>query len=272
MGIHPDREMPAFARQTFTNWVMKQPELQKSSGNRQAVFFYDTYLEFNYPHIGQALVKIWQKAGLDLVVLKEKSDSGRPSFSKGDLEQARKLARKNINLLTPYVKQNSPIIGCEPSVMVMLKKEYQDLVPGPESAALSSAAMLAEEFLIQEIEKGTVKFVFDKQPRSILYHGHCQQKANFGTRKVVQLLETIPNCTVEEIEAGCCGMAGAFGYEKEHYQLSLEIAELSLAPKIRSSNQDVIICASGTSCREQIHHTTERVAFHPLEIFARALI
>jgi Fe-S oxidoreductase len=105
----------------------------------------------------------------------------------------------------------------------------------------------------------------------VLFHGHCQQKANFGTGDSIKLLGLIPNCTIEEIDAGCCGMAGAFGYEKEHFQFSLEIAEMGLAPKIRDANPDVIICASGTSCREQIKHTTNRDAFHPLELFASAL-
>jgi Fe-S oxidoreductase len=113
---------------------------------------------------------------------------------------------------------------------------------------------------------------FDQKPRQILYHGHCQQKANYGTASTLELLRIIPGSSVEQIEAGCCGMAGAFGYEKEHYQLSLEIAELGLAPRIREAAEEAIICASGTSCREQIVHTTERQALHPLEVFASALV
>jgi len=117
-----------------------------------------------------------------------------------------------------------------------------------------------------------VSLGFDDQPRRILYHGHCQQKANFGTENTLGLLGLLPGCEVEEIEAGCCGMAGAFGYEKEHYQFSLEIAELELAPKIREADPDIIICASGTSCREQIQHTADREAIHPLELFADAIL
>jgi Fe-S oxidoreductase len=132
--------------------------------------------------------------------------------------------------------------------------------------------MLAEDFIIREIQAGKGHFRFDNKPRKILYHGHCQQKANFGTDSTLALLKTIPGCIVEEIEAGCCGMAGSFGYEKEHYSLSLEIAELGLAPRIRKARPDTIICASGTSCREQITHTTGREALHPLEVFASALV
>jgi len=272
IGIHPQREMPTFAKQTFTNWYGKEILQDKQNKDHQAVFFYDTYLEYNYPHIGKALVEISQKAGLDLIVLKEKVDSGRPAYSKGVLDKAQSLARKNIELLSPYAEQGIPIIGCEPSVMVMLKKEYRYLVPGQSADRISELAMQAEDYLLEIINTGQVQLDFDQNPRKILYHGHCQQKANFGTTATLQLLRSIPGCTVEEVEAGCCGMAGAFGYEKEHYQLSLDIAELGLAPTIRKADQETIICASGTSCREQIAHTTDRSAKHPLEVFAEALI
>jgi FAD/FMN-containing dehydrogenase/Fe-S oxidoreductase len=271
LGIHPERHLPAFAKQTFTSWYAHNGHDPKPTAGDKAVFFYDTYLEYNYPHIGKALVRIFEKAGLDLLVLKGKVDSGRPAYSKGDLKKAQRLARKNLELLAPYAAEGIPVIGCEPSVMVMLKKEYLDLVPGEAARQVASTAMLAEDFLLQQVRSGKVQFEFDSQSRKILYHGHCQQKANFGTGSVLELLRLIPNSTVEEVEAGCCGMAGAFGYEKEHYQLSLAIAELGLAPRIRESSPETIICASGTSCREQITHTTERLAAHPLEVFAGAL-
>jgi Fe-S oxidoreductase len=153
----------------------------------------------------------------------------------------------------------------------MLTKEYQELLPGATSTSVAKQSMLAEDFLLQEIKMGRALFEFDHIPRQILYHGHCQQKANFGTGSTLAFLNQIPGIILEEVEAGCCGMAGAFGYEKEHYPLSLEIAELHLAPQIRDTDPDMIICASGTSCREQIAHTTGRTALHPLEIFADAL-
>ncbi len=272
LGIHPQRRLPTFARQTFTSWYTRNRSSGQKPAQQGAVFFYDTYLEYNYPHIGQALVKIFNKAGLELTVLKGKVDSGRPAYSKGVLKKARGLAQKNLELLAPYAAKGIPIIGCEPSVMVMLKKEYPDLVPGERARQVSRAAMLAESFLLREMDSGRILFEFDGIPRKILYHGHCQQKAHFGTQDTLELLRRIPESTVEQIEAGCCGMAGAFGYEKEHYQLSLDIAELGLAPRIREADQETIICASGTSCREQIDHTTTRKASHPLEIFADALM
>jgi Fe-S oxidoreductase len=271
IGIHPERKLPLFAKQTFTEWYFGRSLEATSPVNEQAVFFYDTYLEYNYPHIGKALIKICEKVGVDLIVLKEKVDSGRPAYSNGVLEKAQNLAKRNITLLTPYAEKGIPIIGCEPTVMVMLKKEYPDLVPGREADTISKVAVLAEDFLLEELNLSQVELGFNGDPLQILYHGHCQQKANFGTARVLELLRMIPGSNVEEIEAGCCGMAGAFGYEKEHYQLSLEIAELGLAPQIRKAKEESIICASGTSCREQIVHTTNREALHPLEVFARAL-
>jgi FAD/FMN-containing dehydrogenase/Fe-S oxidoreductase len=272
IGIHPERQMPAFARETFTSWHKKQNITQQGELTKGVVFFFDTYLEYNYPHIGQAVVKIFQKAGIDLIVLREKADSGRPAYSKGVLKKARQLAQINLELLKPYAEKGIPIIACEPTVVVMLKKEYQDLVPGTGSEQVANSTMLVEDYLLHEINAGSISFSYDQKPRRILYHGHCQQKAHLGTVKTISMLNNLPNCVVEEIEAGCCGMAGAFGYEKEHYQLSLDIAELGLAPKIREAAPDTIICASGTSCREQIGHTTQRKAIHPLEVFAEALV
>jgi Fe-S oxidoreductase/FAD/FMN-containing dehydrogenase len=272
VGIHPDRSLPNYARQTFSDWYTQRQVVDTLPGGTKAVFFFDTYLEYNYPHIGQALVRIFEKAGLQMIMIEGTSDSGRPSYSQGLLKKAQSLAKANLALLLPYAEEGIPIIGCEPSDVVMLTKEYLDLVPGPAAEQVAGSSMLAEDFIIREIQAGKGHFRFDNKPRKILYHGHCQQKANFGTDSTLALLKTIPGCIVEEIEAGCCGMAGSFGYEKEHYSLSLEIAELGLAPRIRKARPDTIICASGTSCREQITHTTGREALHPLEVFASALV
>jgi len=272
IGIHPERQMPPYAGEKFTSWYRKQSNGKPKEVDKGIVFFYDTYLEYNYPHIGKAVVKIFQKTGVELIVIKEKVDSGRPAYSKGVLKKAQELAKNNLELLVPFAEKGIQIIGCEPSVMVMLKKEYLDLVPGPEAELISRSAFLVEDYLNEALTNDRIHFSFDQQPRKILYHGHCQQKAHLGTGNTKQLLEHIPSCEVNEIQSTCCGMAGAFGYEKEHYQLSLEIAELGLAPQIRESSPETIICASGTSCREQIVHTTGREAVHPLQVFADALL
>lgn len=304
LGIHPQRQMPAFARQRFTDWFAEhsalysigltqmesdsqlKPPRPPNSGGRltippkfgglggqrpQIVFFHDTYMEFNYPHIGEAAVKILEKAGFEPIVLPQKVDSGRPAVSKGLLKKAQRLAEKNLELLAPYARRGVPIVGCEPSSVVMLVKEYPDLVPGADAEAVAGTAMILDEFLVREAEAGNLDLQFDDTPRKVLFHGHCQQKANFGSEWTRKMLELIPNCVVEETESGCCGMAGAFGYETEHYELSIQIAEMGLAPEVRAAEAETIICAAGTSCREQIAHTTGREAVHPVEVAAGAL-
>jgi Fe-S oxidoreductase len=155
--------------------------------------------------------------------------------------------------------------------MAMLVKEYLDFVPGEASQAIAEVAMCIDTFLVREMQAGNLDLQFDPTPRQVAFHGHCQQKANFGTADTVAMLGMIPNCTVEEIDSGCCGMAGSFGYEKEHYELSIQLAEMSLAPAVRRAAPGTIICATGTSCRDQIEHTTEREGIHPIEVLAEAL-
>jgi Fe-S oxidoreductase len=156
--------------------------------------------------------------------------------------------------------------------MAMFVNEYLDLVPGKKSRTVAEMTSSVEALIARQVIGGEISFSFDEKKRRILFHGHCQQKANFGTEDTVDFLNLIPNCQVEEIDAGCCGMAGSFGYEKEHYDLSVMIAELRLAPAIRELDEGTIVCATGTSCRDQIKHTTNRHGLHPVEIFADAII
>ena len=272
LGIHPQRQLPEFARQRFTEWFEQHPAPVSSSPRPKVVFFHDTYMEFNYPHIGKAAIEILEKAGFEPIVLTGKVDSGRPAVSKGLLAKAKRLAERNLGLLAPYARRGIPIVGCEPSSVVMLVREYPDLVPGDDAEVVAGAAMMLDEFLVREAEAGNLRLAFDDTPRRVLFHAHCQQKANFGSEWTRKMLELIPNCVVEETKAGCCGMAGAFGYETEHYELSLQIAEEGVAPEVRAADAETIICAAGTSCREQIAHTTERTALHPVEVVAGSLL
>ena len=272
IGIHPKRSLPKLAERTFSSWYRENKGLREShKGSKKAVFFHDTFMEYNEPHIGQAAVKVLEAAGYEAIVLLNKKDSGRPAVSKGILDKAASLARYNVELLAPYAKQGIPIVGCEPSVMVMLVDEYPDLVPGEDAEAVAGAAMMLEGLIVRDAAAGNLELRFDHRPRQVLYHGHCQQKATFGTGNTHEMFQLIPNCTVEEIDSSCCGMAGSFGYEREHYDLSIQLAEMSLAPAVRAAEASTIICASGTSCREQISHTTDREALHPIELFADAL-
>ncbi|MFC1936369.1 anaerobic glycerol-3-phosphate dehydrogenase subunit C [Chloroflexota bacterium] len=269
LGIEPSRELPKFSTQTFSSWYRNKNK--GSQQDRRVVFFHDTFMEYNYPEIGKAAIGVLEQVGFEVILLENKKCCGRPAISKGLLGEARRLAEHNIKLLVPYAKQGIPIIGCEPSCLTTLAHEYPDLVPNEDAQIVSEMTMLIEDILVSSIEAGKFSLQFDQRDRRVLYHGHCHQKAEFGTGATVKLLQSIPGCKVEEIDAGCCGMAGSFGYEREHYQLSIKLAEEKLAPAIRSADQDVIVCASGTSCREQIKHVTGRVALHPIEVLYQAI-
>jgi FAD/FMN-containing dehydrogenase/Fe-S oxidoreductase len=273
IGIHPERSFPSLSRQTFSAWFKKEKRNKKTfHGKKRLVFFHDTFMEHSEPQVGKSAIKVLDAAGYDVVILDGKVDSGRPAVSKGLLDTAAKLAKRNIALLVPFVREGLPIVGCEPSVMAMLVDEYPSLVPGEAADAVASSALMVDEFITREASAGKIKLEFNENPRKILFHGHCQQKASFGTERTLEMLRLIPNCTVEEVDSGCCGMAGSFGYEVEHYDLSIQLAEMSLAPAVRSAPAETIICAAGTSCREQIAHTTNRKALHPIEIIAEALL
>jgi Fe-S oxidoreductase len=275
LGVESRRSLPLLANETFSTWYQRQ-SLKGNGTNpierKKVIFFHDTFTEHNNPPIGIAAMKILHAAGFDPVILPDKVCCGRPTVSKGLLEEALTLARHNVKLLAPFAKQGIPIVGVEPSCMAMLVDEYLDLVPGEESKVVADNAMTLDMFLAREAQEGSLDLHFDETPRQVLFHGHCQQKATFGTESTLKMLEMIPNCSVEEVDSGCCGMAGSFGYEKEHYDLSIQLAEMSLAPAVRAAPEDTIICATGTSCREQILHTTQRRALHPVEVMAAALV
>lgn len=274
LGVHPARLLPTLVTQPFSQWVSQQASSSVGGGGKdlkEVVLFHDTFMEHQDTHIGRAAYRVLEAAGYTPIVLRDRVCCGRPAVSKGMLGDAQRLARHNLQLLAPYAVRGIPIIGCEPSCMSMLVDEYRDLVPGAEAEAVAAVTVMLDDFLVRIAESEGLMLEFDSHHRQVLFHGHCQQKANFGIAGSKRMLEGIPNCRVEVIESGCCGMAGSFGYEREHYELSLQLAEMALAPAIRSASEEAIICASGFSCREQIQHTTGRKALHPIEILAGAL-
>jgi Fe-S oxidoreductase len=235
------------------------------------IFFHDTFTEHHHPRIGEAGIRLLEAAGYEPIVLQERACCGRPAVSKGLLDEAKNLAKTNIKLLAPYAREGIPIVGCEPSCMAMLVNEYPDLVPGEDAQIVAAQTQMIDSFLLKDIKNGALNLPRSNDALHVLYHGHCQQKAIFGTTATNELLSLIPNCLAEEIDSGCCGMAGSFGYEREHYDLSIKLAERRLAPAVRSAPSDTIICASGTSCRDQIEHTTGRHCLHPIEVLAGIL-
>ncbi|GAB4474805.1 MAG: FAD-binding and (Fe-S)-binding domain-containing protein [Anaerolineae bacterium] len=274
LGIHPNRRVPRLAAQTFTRWRRQHRtrprQEQPLHETRQVVFFYDTFMEYNDPRVGQAAIRVLEAAGYEVIV-PDHPCCGRPMISRGLLDDAAQHARRNLAILAPYARAGLPIIGCEPSCVAMLVDEYPDLAPGPDARALAAQAMLFETFVMREIEAGHLSLKLNESPRQILVHGHCHQKALFGTGDMLAMLRLIPGCQVDLIESGCCGMAGSFGYEAEHYQLSIELAEMALAPTVRAAPPETVIAAPGTSCRDQIRDTTGREPLHPVEVLAAAL-
>jgi Fe-S oxidoreductase len=191
------------------------------------------------------------------------------------LRDAKKIANKNISLLSNFVSADTPLIGIEPSAILTFRDEYIDLADDENFVAAKELArhvFLIDEFIALEMERGNInRDLFTKEKRLIKLHGHCQQKALSSVAPSQKMMAIPENYTVETIPSGCCGMAGSFGYEKEHYDISLKIGELVLLPAVRSQANDVIIAAPGTSCRHQIKDGTGRKALHPVEVLYDAL-
>jgi Fe-S oxidoreductase len=211
-------------------------------------------------------VKLLETAGYE-VILPEKKCCGRPFLSKGMLEQARDCARFNIEELFPLVEWGIPIIGCEPSCMLTFRDEYPDLLNDSRVQAVAEHSFLIEEFLQRE----SPRFSFKSAEKNFLLHGHCHLKALVGVRPTVEMLQLIPNAKVEVVDAGCCGMAGSFGFEKEHYLVSMAMGRRRLFEAVEAKNENWEIVAPGVSCRQQIEHGTGRKPRHPVEILVEHL-
>ena len=271
LGIHKKRRLPSLAGTTFPDWFHKRTKASTSkvATRGQVVLFHDTFMDYNEPQVGQAAVELLEAAGYD-VVLADKVCCGRPMISKGLLEQARENARTNVARLYPYAEAGVPIIGCEPSCLLTLKDEYPDLVGGPEARVVADNSYLLDQFLTKLHDDGQLDLTFKETRDKVLLHGHCHQKALVGSAVSAAALRLVPGLEVEEVDAGCCGMAGAFGYEKEHYDMSMAIGETRLFPAVRNA-PEARIAVTGFSCRHQVQDGTGRKPEHVVEILRGAL-
>ena len=271
MGIAPQRTLPAFAARTFSSWFAGRPAASGAgaSPKPQVVLFHDTFMEYNTPSLGRDTVEILERAGFE-VVLPERKCCGRPIISKGLLDEARVNALHNLRVLKPYAERRVPIVGVEPSCILALKDDYRDLVPGPDAELVARHVTTVDEFLQKLTREGKLKYPAGAA-REYLLHGHCHQKALVGTGATLEVLRGIPGAAVKEIDSGCCGMAGSFGYEKEHYDISLAIGEQRLFPAVRGAAAGTTLVADGISCRQQIAHGTGREARHLVSVVAEAL-
>jgi FAD/FMN-containing dehydrogenase/Fe-S oxidoreductase len=267
LGVDARRKLPPIAGQTFESWFEKRRTAETAGNAGKVVFFHDTFLNFNYPEVGIAATMLLEAAGYR-VELAERRCCGRPMISKGLPEEARANADFNVRRLAPFVAQGYAIVGCEPSCILTFRDEYPDLLKGEAVNAVARASYLLEEFVVREKAEGRWKLALKQQPEKALVHGHCHEKALIGSRFLKESLALA--YTVEEIDSGCCGMAGSFGFEKEHYDLSMAIGRRRLFPAVEKQPEAIVV-APGVSCRQQVEQATGRRALHPAEALARAL-
>ncbi len=280
VGFAPERSMPLLYKTTLRRYYKKHkknnfgiPGFENKNG--RVFLFCDEFTNYNDTEIGITALKLLTKLGYD-VFMSEHLESGRTYLSKGLAREAKKIAVRNIEHLKGIAEEGIPIVGIEPSAIVTLRDEYLDLAAPDQLLAakkIADSTFLIDEFLASEMDKGKLgkeKFIEDK--RLIKLHGHCHQKALSSMVYTKKILSIPANYTVHMIPSGCCGMAGSFGYESEHYDISMKIGELVLFPTVRKQPEEVLIAAPGTSCRHQIKDGTARKALHPVEILYQALI
>lgn len=272
VGFAPNRSLPKVHGTTLSAWVKKQePAKQK----RKVYLFSDEFTEYNDTEIGITAYKLLTALGYEVIVPKH-LESGRTFLSKGFVKKAKELANKNVDMLADLISEETPLLGIEPSAIITFRDEYVDLVDSKnkiKAVNLAKHALMIDEFLVKEIRAGRIhaeQFTADKQ--KIKLHGHCYQKAFKLVDYTKQLLSLPTNFEVEVIPSGCCGMAGSFGYEKEHFEVSQKVAELVLFPTLRKTGAEYIIAAAGTSCRHQIKDGVHRKSYHPVEIMYNALV
>lgn len=273
LGFAPKRSIPILSKITLRTWA-KQNNKSLSNPIGKVYLFADEFTEYNDTHIGITAIKLLNKLGYEVVIPKH-AESGRTYLSKGLLKRAKMLAHKNVLLLKNVISEEHPLIGIEPSGILSFRDEYPELVMKDlvnEAKQLGKNALMFDEFIMREVAKGKIKKEqFTTRKQSIKLHGHCHQKSLASTGPTKEMLSLAKNYEVTEIKSGCCGMAGAFGYEKEHYDLSMKVGELVLFPEVRKSDKFTIISAPGTSCRHQIKDGTGQIALHPIEVLYNAL-
>lgn len=272
IGFEPNRSMPLYYKTTLEKWFKKnKPETKQKS---KVFIFNDEFTRVNDTEIGIKAILLLTKLGYEIEI-PQHTFSGRTFLSKGFLRKAKRIANENVSKLSKIVSSESPMIGIEPSAILAFRDEYPELVDfelRENAKELAKNVFTIEEFICKEFENQNIaQELFTDKPENILYHGHCQVKAIASTSQAIKMMQIPKNYKVTEIKSGCCGMAGSFGYEKEHFETSMKVGELVLFPSIRKAKKGTIISASGTSCRHQIKDGTGMIAKHPVEILYEAL-
>jgi len=270
MGISLKRSVPKLTPKTLKSWYKKQTH---SSSKKIIYVFCDEFSNFYDTEIGKDTVIVLKRLGYNPTFIKH-PESGRSFISKGFLKEAKDVANKNISIFKDLITNKTPLIGIEPSAILTFRDEYIRLADDVNSAKIiAKNTFTIEEFLKNEFEKGNIKTnQFTTEKKSIKIHGHCHQKALSSTHATFSILNIPENYSPTIMNTGCCGMAGSFGYEKEHYKISMQVGEDTLFPKIRNTSKETEIIASGTSCRHQILDGTNRYAKHPITVLREAII
>lgn len=275
LGFAQDRSLPEVGKTTLRSWIRSEKRRRNQHGERRTVYlFCDEFTTYNDVGVGQTAYRLLTALGYE-VKLTRHLESGRTYLSKGMLRQAKVIANRNIGYLKDAITAETPLVGIEPSAILTFRDEYPDLVDEQlldDAQKLAKNALLIDEFLAREMDAGHISPAsFSEMPRQIKLHGHCYQKAFHLVDYTTKILSFPKGHEVTVIPSGCCGMAGSFGYEKEHYEVSMKVGELVLLPTVRNTPAEVLIAAPGTSCRHQIKDGAHRQAYHPVEILWQAL-
>ncbi|MFI0981324.1 FAD-binding and (Fe-S)-binding domain-containing protein [Streptomyces sp. NPDC021093] len=277
LGITSRRPLPRFVHHNLVRWYGGRAHRRtraKAAPRGVVTYLADSFTTYTEPGIGRAAIELMERAGWE-VRLESRGCCGRSSLSKGLLDDANEKAFKLVHLLAETTPAHSPVVGCEPSCLMTLRDEHRAMLPGDSAQQLISGRVRqVEELLTEALDDGTLKLREDSwlNGRTLLFHGHCHQKAEVGTAATMELLRRIPGVEVVELDAGCCGMAGSFGFEAEHYDVSMQVGADRLFPAIEAAPERTVVVATGVSCRQQIFHGTRRDAWHPVQLVKEALL
>ena len=270
MGISLKRSIPKLTPKTLKAWYKKQTH---SSSQKIVYVFCDEFTNFYDTEIGKDTISVLKRLGYNPTFINH-PESGRSFISKGFLKEAKALANENVSIFKELISEETPLVGIEPSAILTFRDEYIRLADDVNSATvISKNTFTIEEFILKEFESGNIRTnQFSAEEKLVKIHGHCHQKALSSTHATFSILNIPKNYKPTIMNTGCCGMAGSFGYEKEHYKVSMQVGEDTLFPKIRNTSKNIEIVAAGTSCRHQIYDGTKRIAKHPITVLREALV
>ncbi len=270
LGIHPKRSVPTFSKTTTINWYQKN--YNPKNRKKQVYLFIDEFTNYYDAPIGIEAIQLLDRIGIDVLFVSHEA-SGRAMASKGFLNELKQVANKNIVIFKDIINKSTPLIGIEPSAILTFRDEYPKIADDQESAKrIAQNTFTFDEFISQLIKEGFIdSSLFSEDEKNVKIHGHCHQKSLGNSASILEMLNIPKNYSVSIMNTGCCGMAGSFGYEKDKYEISMQVGEDSLFPKVRNSKNSTLIAASGTSCRHQIFDGTNKSAKHPISILYNAL-